>query len=102
MLARPFAGEGSSALSSAVCVSSAAACKQSRAVPQRPLFQEPGILFHKTWNGSIKKKLLCISTTFSVTFAKRIRASNKTPRTVRSKYKDPGGVYPPFKRSVIN
>lgn len=30
-------------------------CCSRAAVPQRPLFQEPGILFHKTWNGSIKK-----------------------------------------------
>lgn len=37
-------------------VSCAAAAARSRAVPQRPLFQKPGILFHKTWNGCIKKK----------------------------------------------
>ena len=33
------------------------------AVLQRPLFQKPGILFHETWNDSIKK-LLSLSTTF--------------------------------------
>lgn len=32
------------------------------AVPQRPLFQKPGILFHKTWNGSIKKLLSPLTT----------------------------------------
>lgn len=45
-----------------VCGALSAALQRS-AVPQRPLFQKPGIWFHKTWNGSVKK-LLSFSTTF--------------------------------------
>lgn len=84
--------------------SSAAA--RSRAVPQRPLFQKPGILLHKTWYGSIKK-LLSVSTTFLVTFGKRYlhlhwTSDIRKEQITRSSSDLDGGVYLCLYRSVIN
>lgn len=63
-------------------VSSAVARSSRAAVPQRPLFQKPGILFHKTWNGSIKK-LLCISHNFLGNFRETNPRHRRTSRQAK-------------------
>lgn len=67
-------------------------CPQRRAVPQRPLFQKPGILFHETRYGSIKS-YYPFRQLFLVTFGKRMCASAEPPTPEKSKLHERAQIF---------